>query len=133
MRVVSLFGGCYTIPMGLCYDGGFGVLTAELVRRLPGGHLPWGPGGFRRWESVAVAEGPLWGGQLTLSPIPFPFISVRVSEEKERTARRVLFLREGWRSMVAGLGGLECAQDCGADLPGKYRFPFNRPKGVEPS
>ncbi|MBQ9310276.1 MAG: hypothetical protein IJ222_05350 [Bacteroidales bacterium] len=56
--------------MGLCYDGGLGALTAELVRRLKGGHLPWGPGGFSGWESVAVAKGPLWGGQLPLSPIP---------------------------------------------------------------
>ena len=53
MRVTALYGGCYTIPMGLCYEGGFGELTAAPVLRLPGVHLPWGPGGWTRWESVA--------------------------------------------------------------------------------
>ena len=45
MRVTAFVGGCYTIPMGLCYDGGFRAPTLAPVLRLPGVHLPWGPGG----------------------------------------------------------------------------------------
>ena len=36
-------GGCYTIPMGLCYDCGFRALTVALALGLPGDYsLPSG-------------------------------------------------------------------------------------------
>ena len=51
-------GGCYTIPMGLCYDCGFRALTVELARRLPGDYFPLGgPGGTDQQESVAGLSG----------------------------------------------------------------------------
>ena len=59
-------GGCYTIPMRLCYGGGFWALTIALAGLLPGDCFPLeGPGVMDLHGELAVAEGPLWGGQLT--------------------------------------------------------------------
>ena len=95
-RVPDGAGGCYTIPMGLCYDCGFWALTLAPVLRLPGDYpLPLGSWrGMNPHGELAVAEGPLWGEQPTVSQ------------------RRVAI-------EVAGLGG-------SADLTGKYRFLYVR-------
>ena len=51
-------GGCYTIPMGLCYDCGFRALTVALALGLPGDYLPLeGPGVTDLQESVAGFSG----------------------------------------------------------------------------
>ena len=48
MRGTDGAGGCYTIPMGLCYDCGFWALTLAPVLRLAGDCRPLGgPGGIR--------------------------------------------------------------------------------------
>ena len=51
-------GGCYTIPMGLCYDCGFRALTFALALGLPGDYAPLeGPGVTDQQESVAGLSG----------------------------------------------------------------------------
>ena len=51
-------GGCYTIPMGLCYDCGFEALTVALALGLPGDYAPLeGPGVTDQQESVAGLSG----------------------------------------------------------------------------
>ena len=51
-------GGCYTIPMGLCYDCGFRALTVALALRLPGDYsLPLGSWrGINQHGELAVVE-----------------------------------------------------------------------------
>ena len=51
-------GGCYTIPMGLCYGGGFWAATLALVLPLPGDYFPLeGPGVIGQQESVGGEAG----------------------------------------------------------------------------
>ena len=75
-RVPDGAGGCYTIPMGLCYDCGFWALTLAPVLRLPGAYpLPLGSWrGMNPHGELAVAEGPLWGEQPTADRDLFSFI-----------------------------------------------------------
>ena len=55
-----------TIPMGLCYDCGFGALTVALALRLPGDCLPLGgPGGTDQHGELAVVEQAERAEQLT--------------------------------------------------------------------
>ena len=66
MRGTEGAGGCYTIPMGLCYGGGFWAPAVALALRLPGDYFPLeGSGVMDQHGELAVAEGPLWGEQLT--------------------------------------------------------------------
>ena len=59
-------GGCYTIPMGLCYDCGLRALTLALALRLPGDCLPLGgPGGTDQHGELAVVEQVKRAEQLT--------------------------------------------------------------------
>ena len=59
-------GGCYTIPMGLCYDCGFRALTVALALGLPGDCFPlWGPGGMDQHGELAVVEQAERAEQLT--------------------------------------------------------------------
>ena len=67
-------GGCYTIPMGLCYDCGFRALTVALAPRLPGDCLPLGgPGGTDQHGELAVVEQVKRAEQLTADRDRFPF------------------------------------------------------------
>ena len=89
-RVPDGAGGCYTIPMGLCYDCGFWALTVAPALPLPGDYaLPLGSRrGINQHGELAVAEGPLRGEQPTADRDRFPFIC-----------------GEGVREFVAGLSG----------------------------
>ena len=59
-------GGCYTIPMGLCYDCGFRALTVALALGLPGDYFPpRGPGGTDQHGELAVVEQAERAEQLT--------------------------------------------------------------------
>ena len=58
MRDSDGAGGCYTIPMGLCYGGGLKALTLALALGLPGDNAPLeGPGVTDQQESVAGLSG----------------------------------------------------------------------------
>ena len=58
MRGTAGDGGCYTIPMRLCYGGGFRALTLALAGRLPGDCFPLeGLGVTDQQESVAGLSG----------------------------------------------------------------------------
>ena len=58
MRGTASAGGCYTIPMGLCYGGGFWAPTLALVFPLPGDYFPLeGPGVINQQESVDGSAG----------------------------------------------------------------------------
>ena len=58
MRGTDGAGGCYTIPMGLCYGGGFWAATLALVLPLPGDYFPLeGPGVIGQQESVGGEAG----------------------------------------------------------------------------
>ena len=66
MRGTAGAGGCYTIPMGLCYGGGFEALTVALTLGLPGDYLPpRGPGGINKHGELAVVEQVQRAEQLT--------------------------------------------------------------------
>ena len=66
MRGTDGAGGCYTIPMGLCYDCGFRALTLALALGLPGDYLPLGgPGGMDQHGELAVVEQAERAEQLT--------------------------------------------------------------------
>ena len=89
-RVPDGAGGCYTIPMGLCYDCGFRALTVAQVLPLPGDYaLPLGSRrGINQHGELAVAEGPLRGEQPTA--------------DRDRSS---FICGEGVREFVAGLSG----------------------------
>ena len=58
MRGTAGAGGCYTIPMGLCYGGGFRAATLALVLPLPGDYFPLeGLGVINLQESVGGEAG----------------------------------------------------------------------------
>ena len=91
MRGSEGAGGCYTIPMGLCYGGGFWAATLALVLPLPGECFPLeGPGVMGLQESVT---GPAGHSLLTT----FPY--------KCGCRRRGPMVREGVRESVADLFG----------------------------
>ena len=57
MRRDAGAGGCYTIPMGLCYGGGFWAATLALVLPLPGDYPPLeGLGVIDQHGELAVVE-----------------------------------------------------------------------------
>ena len=57
MRGTAGAGGCYTIPMGLCYGGGFWAATLALVLPLPGDYFPLeGLGVIDQHGELAVVE-----------------------------------------------------------------------------
>ena len=82
-------GDCYTIPMGLCYDCGFGALTVAPVLRLPGDYFPLeGPGVIGQQESVGGEA-----GHSLLTAFPY----------KCGSRRRRPIVREGVRESLADL------------------------------
>ena len=89
-RVPDGAGGCYTIPMGLCYDCGFWALTVAPVLRLPGDYpLPLGSRrGMNQHGELAVVKQAQRAEQPTADRDLFPFIC-----------------GEGVREFVAGLSG----------------------------
>ena len=98
-------GGCYTIPMGLCYDCGFEVLTVALALRLPGDYpLPLGSRrGINQHGELAVAEGPLWGEQPTAGRELFSFnCGEGVRESVADLLRHSLTAKGGNRGCRAG-------------------------------
>ena len=87
MRGTAGDGGCYTIPMGLCYGGGFWAGTLAPVLPLPGECFPLeGPGVMGQQESVT---GPAGHSLLT----SFPY--------KCGSRGRRPMVREGVREFVA--------------------------------
>ena len=91
MRRDAGAGGCYTIPMGLCYGGGFWAATLALVLPLPGDYFPLeGPGVIDQQESVGGEA-----GHSLLTAFPY----------KCGSRRRRPFVREGVRESVADLFG----------------------------
>ena len=77
MRCTDGAGGCYTIPMGLCYVPGFKALTLALVVRLPGDYYPLeGSGVIDQQESVAGLSGhSLLAASLFIRPsVPVRFL-----------------------------------------------------------
>ncbi len=57
MRGTAGAGGCYTIPMGLCYGSGFWAATLALVLPLPGDYSPLeGLGVIDQHGELAVVE-----------------------------------------------------------------------------
>ena len=57
MRGTAGAGGCYTIPMGLCYGGGFWAATLALALPLPGDYFPLeGLGVIDQHGELAVVE-----------------------------------------------------------------------------
>ena len=87
-RVPDGAGGCYTIPMGLCYDCGFWALTLALVLPLPGDYSPLGVGGINQQESVGGEA-----GHSLLTAFPY----------KCGSRRRRPIVREGVRESLADL------------------------------
>ena len=91
MRGSEGAGGCYTIPMGLCYGGGFWAATLALVLPLPGDYFPLeGPGVINQQESVGGEA-----GHSLLTAFPY----------KCGSRRRRSIVREGVHESVADLFG----------------------------
>ena len=89
MRGTAGAGGCYTIPMGLCYGGGFWAATLALVLPLPGDYFPLeGPGVINQQESVGGEA-----GHSLLTAFPY----------KCGSRRRRPIVREGVRESLADL------------------------------
>ena len=89
MRGTAGAGGCYTIPMGLCYGGGFWATTLALVLPLPGDYFPLeGPGVIGQQESVGGKA-----GHSLLTAFPY----------KCGSRRRRPMVREGVRESLADL------------------------------
>lgn len=90
MRSTDGAGGCYTIPTGLCYDGGFRAPTLALALRSPGRlSLPLGSRrGLNQQESVGGEA-----GHSLLTAFPY----------KCGSRRRRPFVREGVRESLADL------------------------------
>ena len=102
-KQAPLAATCYTIPMGLCYVGGFQALTLALVGCLPGDYLPpRGPGGINQHGELAVVEGAQRPEQLTTDRDRFSFKCVGAS------------LRQ--QSRCAGANGAEGVRKSVADL-----------------
>ena len=76
MRGTAGAGGCYTIPMGLCYGGGFWAATLALVLPLPGDYaLPVGSRrGINQHGELAVVEQAQRAEQPTADRDRFSFI-----------------------------------------------------------
>lgn len=89
MRGAAGAGGCYTIPMGLCYGGGFWAATLALVLPLPGDYFSLeGPGVIGQQESVGCEA-----GHSLLTAFPY----------KCGSRRRRPIVREGVRESLADL------------------------------
>ena len=125
-RVPDGAGGCYTIPMGLCYDCGFWALTLALVLPLPGDYSPLGVGGINQQESVGGEA-----GHSLLTAFPYkcgsrrrrPIVREGVRESLADLFRQSLTAKGGNRGCWSGCLGRSAAENQ-TDRPASTAFYF---------
>ena len=115
MRGTAGAGGCCTIPMGLCYGGGFWATTLALVLPLPGDYFPLeGPGVINQQESVDGSA-----GHSLLTAFPYkcgsrrrrPMVREGVRESLADLLRQSLTAKGGNRGCWSGCYGRSAAEN----------------------